>query len=366
MPAKAANKSSLKKRLLGAAAVVLLAAAVFSPTACYLSRGAWEEGKILARRQSIAKLVDDNRTDPLVRRKLAIVLAARQYAKDSIRLKTKDSFTTYSKLDHDTLVLVLSAAYRDRLEAYTWWFPIVGSVPYKGFFDFDAARAAAKSFKDDGYDVSLRPSAAFSTLGFFNDPLTSTTLAIDSLDLANTVIHETTHNTFYAPGQAAFNESFASFVGARGAAAFFRSRGQMEAAAKVDAEWDDEKVLGEFWTLLSKSLDSAYAAHPGPSNKEIRIAARDTVYLEARRALISEVAPKLKTIGPFYAQRVALDNASLLARRVYAKNLDLFDQVYTREGRSLVRTIGRIISLARATKSDPYLGMKNWLKSNAQ
>lgn len=255
----------------------------------------------------------------------------------------------------------MSAAYRDRLEAYTWWFPIVGRVPYKGFFDFGAAKAAAKSFLEDGYDVSLRPSAAFSTLGFFNDPLTSSTLLIDSLDLANTVIHETTHNTFYAPGQAAFNESFASFVGARGAAALFRSRGQPEAAAKIDAEWEDEKVLGDFWTLLAKSLDSAYAAHP--DSKEARIAARDTVYLEARRALVSDIAPQLRTIGPFYAQRVPLDNASLLARRVYAKNLDLFDQVYAREGKDLKRTIGRIISLAKANKTDPYLGIRKWLSA---
>ena len=330
-----------------------------TPTACYLSRGAWEEGKILARRQPIAQLVADRRTDPVMRRKLAIVLAARQYAKDSIRLRTKDSFTSYSKLDHDTLVLVLSAAYRDRLEAYTWWFPIVGRVPYKGFFDFDAARTAAKSFRDDGFDVALRPSAAFSTLGFFNDPLTSTTLAIDSLDLANTVIHETTHNTFYAAGQAAFNESFASFVGARGAAAFFRSRGQPEAAAKIDAEWEDEKVLGAFWTRLAASLDSAYKAHP--DSREARIVARDTVYLDARRALVSDIGPQLRTIGPFYVQRVPLDNASLLARRVYAKNLDLFDMVYRREGSDLKRSIGRIISLAKASKADPYLGMRNWL-----
>ncbi len=254
---------------------------------------------------------------------------------------------------------MLSAAYRDRLEAYTWWFPIVGRVPYKGYFDFDAAKAAARSFRDDGYDVVLRPSAAFSTLGFFNDPLTSTTLAIDSLDLANTVIHETTHNTFYAPGQAAFNESFASFVGARGAAAFFRSRGEPVAAAKVDAEWEDEKVLGEFWTRLAASLDSAYAAHP--DSKQARIAARDTVYLEARRALISDIAPRLKTIGPFYAQRVQLDNAALLARRVYAKNLDLFDRVYALENRDLKRTIGRIISLAKSYKTDPYLGIRTWV-----
>lgn len=356
----------LKRARKGIWAVGIIAVVVcvsVAPTACYLSRGAWEEGKILARRQPIAKLVADRTTDPAVRQKLALVMAARQYAKDSIRLRTKDSFTTYSQLDHDTLVLVLSAAYRDRLEAYTWWFPIVGRVPYKGFFDFDAAREAAKSFHDDGFDVSLRPSAAFSTLGFFDDPVTSTTLAIDSLYLANTVIHETTHNTFYAAGQAAFNESFASFVGARGAAAFFRSRDQPLAATKVDAEWDDEKVLGEFWTRLATSLDSAYASHK--DSKDARIAAKDTVYLRARQALVSDIAPQLQTIGPFYAQRVPLDNASLLARRVYAKNLDLFDKVYVREGKNLKLTIGRIISVAKANKADPYEGLRRWLAGRA-
>ncbi|MEO7367333.1 MAG: aminopeptidase [Gemmatimonadaceae bacterium] len=352
-----------RKKIWALAIVAIILGISLTPTACYLSRGAWEEGKILARRQPIAKIVLDKHTDPVTKQKLALVVAAREYARDSIKLRTNDSFTTYSKLDHDTLVLVLSAAYRDRLEAYTWWFPIVGRVPYKGFFDFDAARVAAKSFHDDGFDVSLRPSAAFSTLGFFNDPLTSTTLAIDSLDLANTVIHETTHNTFYASGQAAFNESFASFVGARGAAAFFRSRGQPLAAAKVDAEWADEKILGNFWTRLARSLDSAYASHK--DSRDGRIAARDTVYQRARQQLVSDIAPQLQTIGPFYAQRVPLDNASLLARRVYAKDLDLFDQVHVKEGKNLRRTIGRIIGLAKKKPNDPFEALRVWLGASS-
>jgi predicted aminopeptidase len=352
----------MKKRIIAAGFFALVVVGGLTPTGCYLSRGAWEEGKILARRQPISRLVASSKVDPVVKQKLAIVLAARQYAKDSIRLRTADSFTTYSQLDRDTLVLVLSAAYRDRLEPYTWWFPIVGRVPYKGFFDFDDARKAAKSLYDDGYDVALRPSAAFSTLGWFNDPLTSTTLDRDSLDLVNTVIHEVTHNTFYAPGQAVFNESFASFVGARGAAAFFRSRGEPQAAAKVDAEWADEKLLGDFWTRLSKSLDSAYALHP--DSRDARIAARDTVYVEARRALVSDIGPALETISPLYAQRVPLDNASLLARRVYAQDLDLFDQVYAREGKNLLRAIMRIISLAKKEPQDPYDALRSWLEAS--
>jgi len=84
------------------------------------------------------------------------------------------------------------------------------------------------------------------------------------------------------------------------------------------------------------------------------------VYLRARAALISEVGPALKTINPRYAERVPLDNASLLARRVYASDLDVFDQVYEREGRDLKRTIGRIIALAKTNPNNPFDALRVW------
>src|SRR5438045_4299769 len=229
----------MRRGILAIAVCLAVFVLISAPTACYLSRGAWEEAKILSRRQPISEIVADPRTPKDARAKLKVVLAARQYAKDSLKLRTKDSFTTYSRLDHDTLVLVVSAAYRDTLKPYTWWFPIVGRVPYKGYFDFGAARKAAKGLYDDGLDGYVRPAAAFSTLGFFNDPLLITTLKGDSISLANTVIHELTHNTFYASCQAPFDESFPVFVGPRGSAAMFRARGQPTAAAEVGAEWED-------------------------------------------------------------------------------------------------------------------------------
>ena len=349
----------MRRGILAIAVCVAVLLLISTPTACYLSRGAWEEAKILSRRQPISEIVADPRTPDDARAKLKVVVAAREYAKDSLKLRTKDSFTTYSRLDHDTLVLVVSAAYRDTLKPYTWWFPIVGRVPYKGYFDFAAAKKAAKDLYDDGFDVYVRPSDAFSTLGFFNDPLLNTTLKGDSLGLANTVIHELTHNTFYASGQAPFNESFAMFVGARGAAAFFRSRGQEAAAQKVEAEWEDDKLLARFWARVIRSLDSAYAAHP--ADKAARIAARDTVYASVRTALVNEIAPQLKTINPAYAQRVQLNNAALLARRVYASDLDVFDLIYAREGQDLKRAIGRVIGLAKANPKSPFLALQQWV-----
>jgi predicted aminopeptidase len=351
----------MRRGILAIAIVVVALALIFAPTGCYLSRGAWEEAKILARREPIAEIVARPGTPEATRAKLRVVLAARQYAQDSIKLRVKDSFTTYSRLDHDTLVLVLSSAYRDTLKAHTWWFPIVGRVPYKGYFDFAQAHRDAKKLSDQGFDTYLRPADAFSTLGFFNDPLLSTTLKSDSLTLANTVIHELTHNTYYASGQAEFNESFAMFVGARGAAAFFRARGQEEAALRTEARWEDDKLLARFWAALIVSIDSAYAAHP--ESKAARIEARDTVYSRARIALINEISPALKTINPGYGQRVALDNAALLARRVYASELDLFDHLYAREGRDLKRTIGRVIGLAKSSKETPFTALRRWLSA---
>ena len=350
-------------RVLSVFALVSLLLLTMTPTGCYLSRAGWEEAKILARRRPIATLVTDPAVDSTTRAKLRLVLEARDYARYSLGLDVGESFTTYSPLERDTLVLLVSAAYRDRLEAYTWWFPIVGRVPYKGFFDFRAAHALGDRLRREGFDVYLRPASAFSTLGWFNDPLLSTTLSADPPDLVNTVIHEVTHNSYYGAGQAEFNESFANFVGARGAEAFFRARGEMALAEEVVLRWEDEKRLATFWSAVYQALDSAFKAHP--ESREARLAARDTVYGRARRTLATGIAPRLRTVSPRYAERVVMDNAALMARRVYLTDIELFDRAYAREGRNLRRTISRVIELARSAKGDPFDAVKSWVSAES-
>jgi predicted aminopeptidase len=328
--------------VLGVLAGIALVVAA-TPMGRYLVRGAAAEMKILSRRESIAALAADSTTPPAVRAKLQLVLEARRFAVDSLGLPAKKAFTQYTKLEHDTLVLVLSGAYRDELRPVTWWFPVVGRVPYKGFFDFAEAKRAEVELRDAGFDTYLRPSPAFSTLGFFNDPLLSTTLGEDSLDIVNTVVHELTHNKFYAKGEAVFNESFASFVGARGAERFFVARGDTSNARRTAARWHDDLLLGDVWERTFHSLDSAYRANPGDSARAIRYAARDTVYARTRRFLVDSVGPALQTIDPRYAALVRLDNASLMARLIYATGLRKFEAVYAAEGRDIRRSLERII-----------------------
>jgi predicted aminopeptidase len=347
-------------RVAGAFATGIALFLALTPTGRYLARAGWEEGKILRARRPIARLVlDTANVTPMVRGKLALVLAARQFAVDSIGLRVDQSFTQFTQLERDTLVLLLSGAHRDRLATFSWWFPVVGRVPYKGYFDYDAARAAARRLRDRGLDVTLRPASAFSTLGYFNDPLLSTTLALDSVSLANTVIHEVTHSTFYAPGQAVFNESFANFVGARGSAWLFRARGQPAAVAEAERDWQNDRVLSTFWTDVYNELDSAFKAHPG--SRDARQRPREGVYARARARLRAEVAPRLTNIPPNWADRVPLNNSALLSRRVYLTDLGLFDAVHEREGRDLRRTIARVVALAKARPDAPYAALREWV-----
>lgn len=349
--------------VLGLLVVVTAAYLAIAPTGRYLVRAAWEEGKILWRRRPIAQLVSDPTVPEATRAKLRLVLDARAFASSALGLKVGKSFTTYSPLEHDTLVLVLSAAYRDRLENYRWWFPVVGSVPYKGYFDFAAAQEAERGFQRRGFDTYLRPASAFSTLGWFNDPLVSSTLKADTLSLANTVIHELTHNTYYASGQAEFNESFANFVGARGSAEFFRARGAARTVEEAEARWSDEKILARFWKQLHDDIKAAFAAHPGdaPAAVRARLAMRDSIYREARNTLVFRLGVQLRTVPPRYLERVRLDNAALLARRIYLTDLDLFDSVYVREGRDTRRSVERIIAVAKSDPKQPYDALRRWV-----
>jgi predicted aminopeptidase len=346
-------------RTIPRAALPVLAAGLL--TACspgYVLRAAWEEAKILERRQPIARIAADPETDWETRDRLLLVLQARAFAADSLGLAAGNSYTLFSRVDSDTLVMVLSAAYPDRLQGYTWWFPIVGRVPYKGFFDPRDAERAAAALEARGFDTYLRPSAAFSTLGWFNDPLLSTLLRYDRVSLANTVIHEIFHNTFWAPGQVAFNESLASFVGARGAIELFCGRDgeQAESCLQARASWEDDLVFGAFMQGLVEEVEALYARED--LDTAGKLAARGLLFAGAQRRFADEVRPRLgvNTYGSF--TRDPLNNATLIARRIYYRRLDLFEEVHRAHGGDFRAALAAIVRAAREGRDDPYAAVE--------
>ena len=314
----------------------------------YLTRAGIEETRILNARQPIARLAGDARTPPALHDALGLVVASRDYAA-RLGLEAKETYTTYADVGRDTLLLVLQAAPRDCICPHTWKYPIVGRIPYKGFFDLAAARREADRLAARGYDIYLRPSSAFSTLGWFNDPLLSTALTGDSVELAATVFHEIAHNTLYVKSATPFNESYAQFVGYRSAQSFFRERGDSVLARRAADRWHDEIVLGDFYADLVSRLQTLYGAHPDSAGLE---RGRTEAGAWARAALEGPVASRLRTLTIGRVPERPVNNARLVGARIYRTRLDLFDRWFEQHGQDVQRSVAAMGTLMHGVQGD--------------
>jgi predicted aminopeptidase len=330
--------------------------ALVSPAACspgYVVRAGIEEAKILSRRRPIPEVIADPATSPETQRKLRLVLEARDFAERVLQLEAGDSYTTYSRVDSDTLLLVVTASRKDRFQAHTWWFPIIGHVPYKGFFDFAAARREAARLEQQGLDTQVRPSAAFSTLGWFNDPVLNTLLRSDDVGLVATVIHEIFHNSLFVPSHVAFNESLASFAGDRGAIAFFCTRDGPDSRLCAEARdaWHDTLVFGDFLTGLVRDLGSLYSR--ANLSTDDKITRRTAVFDSARSHFDTHVQPRLRTSYRGWSH-ATLNNATLIGTRLYYDRLDAFERVYDANDSDIVAALEAIRAAVADHDGDPW------------
>lgn len=314
----------------------------------YLTRAGIEQIAILEKRRPLERLVADSSLSADTRAYIRLVLEVRAKA-DSLGLEAGKTYTTYSDIGRDTLLLVLSASSKDCICPVIWKYPIVGKIPYKGFFDVKMAERQAEQLAAKGYDIYLRPAAAYSTLGWFEDPLLSTAMVRDSVELASLVFHEIAHNSLYVKSATPFNESFAQLVGYRAAEEFFRERGDTLLAQRARNRWSDEIVLGEFYDALITRLESFYAGKPAGDSLE---AGRLAIGRWTREQLQGPVGERLRTgrIGRL-ADR-PINNAALVGVRIYRTHLDWFDRWYEREGRSVRRSVAALRELVKGVPGD--------------
>lgn len=337
--------------LLIAAGALLLGfgtAYVASDNVRHLTRAGFEETSILLDRVPMSVVATDSSYPERIRAAAELVIDARRYAAD-LGLDAGQTYTTYSDVGRDTLLLVLTVSKRDCLCAVTWSYPFVGRVPYRGYFDPEKGREAARKYADEGYDVNLRPSAAFSTLGWFNDPLLSTAIGRDPVELAALVFHEIAHNTLWVKDATDFNESFAQWVGYRAAQQFFLSRGDTALAVRAGDRWHDEVLLGKYYDALVSRLDTLYAHHPEGAALD---AGRDSVAAWARDTLASPFGQALRTIDPERLAAIPINNAALIGVRLYRTNLDLLDDWWWRHDRQLSIAIYSLSELMTDARGD--------------
>lgn len=316
---------------------MLLSSAVSGCSPIYVLRAAFEEGKILWRREPIADYIQKPEVTLDAKEKLELVLAVREYARDALKFNVGGSYSSYSYVDRPDLTHIVVAAPKTELRPYTWWFLIVGSVPYKGFFEKADAEAEAERLKAEDYDTNIRPSAAFSTLGWFDDPLLSHLLRYDKAVLSEIVFHELFHQTLYVNGAGAFNESVANFIGHRAAIDFFCERfgaGSAEHKRAIQV-WDEEREFGLFIAELAQRLTELYDRDIARTDK-LRL--REEVFTRGKVEWARRIADRPQHRARAFSQE-RLNNAVLMHYMVYLKDLDLFETVYEQSGRSLVKTI---------------------------
>jgi len=322
-------------------------------------RAAYEEGKILWRREPIPDVIARPDTGPDTQEKLKLVLNVREFARDRLKLNVGGSFSSFSYVDRPDLTYIVMAAPKTELRPYTWWFMIVGDVPYKGFFSRDEAQEEATRLQAQGYDTAIRTSAAFSTLGWFDDPLLSHLLRFDKTALAEVVFHELFHNTLFLRGQGAFNESAANFVGHRAAIDFFRAEygeGSPEYRRALDA-WDEEREFARFIDGILQTLNDLYQSDL-PRAEKLRL--RQMVFARSQAEWARRVVDRPQNRFRRFSDQ-PLNNAVLMNYVVYLKGLPMFESLYQSQGRDLVRTIH---ALRQATEKadEPFAAVLAWLE----
>ncbi len=314
----------------------------------YLTRAGIEQTAILEKRRPIARLVADSSIPADTRAYLRLVVAVREHAVD-LGLEAGKTYTMYSDIGRDTLLLVLSASPKDCICPHLWKYPIVGKIPYKGFFDVKMAQREADKMTAKGYDISLRPAAAYSTLGWFQDPLLSTAMVKDSVELASLVFHEIAHNTLYVKSATPFNESFAQLVGYRATEEFFRGRGDSALANRARDRWNDEMVLGEFYDELLGRLEAFYATKPIGDSLQ---AGRVGIARWSREQLEGPLGARLKTFRVGRLAERPINNATLVGVRIYRTHLDWFDRWYRQNGGTVKQSVAALRSLISGVPGD--------------
>src|SRR5271167_3055466 len=318
----------------------------------YLTRAAYEGGRLLWHRQPITQVLARPNLAEDTRAKLETVLAVRKFAADRLGLNVGGAYRTVTQVDSRAIVWIVMAAPRTSLTPYTWWFPIVGAVPYRGYFSHDRANAEAADLEAQGFDTHVRSAIAFSSLGFFDDPLLSNLLKLDRVELAGVIIHELFHRTYFLASDAMFDESAATYVGSAGAVAFFAATDGESAPSTIAARGilDSDLKFARFLLKEQARLLDIYMAKLPKAELDQR---REAAFA-AIKADYAALAPTLSGLERFDLDKQPLNNAVLVNYMIYFHQLDNFAALQRMNHGDLRATIAQIISIAKAHSDDPF------------
>jgi predicted aminopeptidase len=250
----------IKRTLLALLAVIIVLVIAYWELVVYGIRQGKGQLNIVWNARPVEEVMADPTFPDSLKTKLTLIAQVRQYAIDSLGLKDTKNYKTLYDQRGEELMWVVTACEPFEFKAKEWKFPVVGSVPYKGFFDKEKAIALRDELNKEGWDTSIRNPGGWSTLGWFTDPILSKMLERSEGDLANLIIHEMVHATIFVKDSVDFNENLATFIGDRGAEQFLISMYGIESKEYKTYLGEDADFLkySEHMLRGTELLDSLY------------------------------------------------------------------------------------------------------------
>lgn len=252
----------------------------------------------------------------------------------------------------DRRIYNVSACHPVAFRPMRWSFPIVGRVPYLGFFDEESATAASTHLAGRGLDVYQRTAGAYSMLGWLEDPLLPHMLGWPEARLANTLLHELTHATLWVPGSVSFNESFASFVGGEASMRYLEDRYGPESkqVAREQDRREDRLAYRAMLRSTYKELDALYKDSERGRSEKLRVKASLLAALPQRTSKLG-----LHQSGAYVrsVRKGTWNNARLVQYRTYNRSSEWFAALLEQEDGDLLQFMGRVEAIGHSGE-DPY------------
>ena len=300
----------------------------------YLVQQGLGQARILFARRPVEDVLADPEVSGAMKQRLRLIGDVRSWGEERLGFVHTKSYESYVDTHGEYPSWLLTACPPDSLDPETWTFPIVGTVPYLGFFDIEDARAERDRLREKGLDVQIRPVRAYSTLGWFSDPIFSTFAAEPVHEVAHTILHETTHATVWIPGDVATNESFATFVGDEGARLFLADRfgpDSPEARAALDAR--AEEALVRVFVLRARDALKAVYALDIPRHDKLQMKA--AVFSRFRALFLTDLKPRLTSTRFLGLGRIEWNNAFVAGFAVYHAGEDTWRRLLAAHGGDL-------------------------------
>ena len=267
--------------------------------------------------------------DPERRRLLMEVPEIVAFAEDVVGLSAGPIYSGYFETEREGLTFVVTACRRTRFEAYTWWFPVVGTVEYRSYYDEADARAVADELEATGHDTWISPSRAYSSLGMLRDPIATTMLRDGLLGLTEVVIHELSHVKLFIPGQTAWNEALASFVGERGAERYFEQQRFANSALHQQMRGRAERRV-QFDQAVTQTYDELERLY----DSDLSEAAK----LQARQAAFDRLSARMAGLLPAdRARNLRMNNARLVHLHRYGASNEQLSSLWKKSGANFRR-----------------------------